>query len=100
MDYPTFHEAWREVKLSQTPEPIGPEDDPTARLLGRLTIGSTDFHLELFAVHEIDHEQRGVLPPDESYYEAVADAIGGTGPFETLTINGRTYVLVISPFCT
>ena len=95
--------AWRNA---------GDETDPRARLLATLQVdcspvGSVLLHLEAVAVDETPHARGKQSPADGSYwtgsdFDAVAGAVGvglEDGPWDTLTIRGREYVLIATPFC-
>lgn len=89
--------------------PSGPPEDPNARLLATMqVVGPTghilDLHVEAWAVRVNSN------PDSYSYREQVADSwddslrdiysgVGAEGGWETLTISGREYVIIISPFC-
>ena len=63
-----------------------------------LVINGTFHHLEAIRVTE-DEEGRQLAASTD--FEDTIDAlytIGGDGPFDTVTIRGGTYVLVVVPF--
>ena len=63
-----------------------------------LVINGTFHHLEAIRVIEDEDGRQHAAAPD---FEDSIDAmftIGGDGPFETVTIRGETYVLVVIPF--
>ncbi len=63
-----------------------------------LVVNGTFHHLE--AIRVIDDEdgmQRVAAPDLEPTFDAMYE-IGGEGPFDTVTIRGETYVLVVTPF--
>jgi len=63
-----------------------------------LVINGTSHHLEAIRVIEDqDGRQRAAAPDFEDSIDAMF-TIGGDGPFETVTIRGETYVLVVIPF--
>lgn len=82
-------------------ENIGNDDAPEARLLAHIEINGMSLHLEAIEV-EIDDDdyQVAVDPAWEDTFQAHYSAFGGDGAFTTTTINGRTYALFASPFCT
>jgi hypothetical protein len=84
-------------------DPVGPPEDPTARLLLTLSVGHCSLHLEAWALADRgeDGEDDGIqqLVVLADALDDLANAVGATGPFETHEINGRGYVLVASPFC-
>jgi hypothetical protein len=63
-----------------------------------LVINGTFHHLEAIRVIEDeDGGQRAASPDFEDSIDALF-TIGGDGPFDTVTIRGETYVLVVIPF--
>lgn len=92
-----FLRLWDAAQLTQEPRPVGPERDRTAYLMGTLTLGGINFHVELYAVTYTDDEQIGALPDDQWAFDDVNHAFGG-GAFDTIEINGREYAMIISPY--
>lgn len=105
------------IRLSNTPSaalivcgdielnPIG-EGDPLTRLLGQLTIAGVGFHVEAIEVHTIDNLAPGYIPSGEQCArdESLQDNLDGLfahaepdGPFDTVEIDGRDYVIAITP---
>jgi 6-phosphofructokinase len=69
-----------------------------SHLLAILVISGTFHHLEAIRVIEDeDGRQRAASPDLEDTLDALF-TIGGDGPFDTVTIRGETYVLVVIPF--
>lgn len=63
-----------------------------------LVINGTFHHLEAIRVIEDeDGRQRAASPDFEGSIDAMF-TIGGDGPFDTVTVHGETYVLVVIPF--
>jgi hypothetical protein len=63
-----------------------------------LVINGTFHHLEAIRIIEDEDGGQHAASPD---FEDTVDAlftIGGDGPFDTVTIRGETYVLVVIPF--
>lgn len=63
-----------------------------------LVINGTFHHLEAIRVIE---DEDGIQRAASTDFEESLDAmyqIGGEGPFDTVTIRGGTYVLVVIPF--
>jgi 6-phosphofructokinase len=63
-----------------------------------LVINGTFHHLEAIRVIEDEDGRQHAAAPD---FEDSIDAmftIGGDGPFDTVTIRGEPYVLVVIPF--
>jgi len=70
----------------------------THHLTTILVINGTFHHLEAIRVVEDEDGCQHATSPD---FEDSIDAlftIGGDGPFDTVTIRGDTYVLVVIPF--
>ena len=81
-----------------------PDDDwmnggaDTNHLTTILVVNGTFHHLEAIRVIEDEDGRQHAASPD---FEDSIDAmitIGGDGPFDTVTIRGETYVLVVIPF--
>ena len=77
-------------------ESTGDEEDPSARILLRenVSINGTGFHLEGWAVDDEGYALYG-----EDDLSQIAAGVGADGPFETVTIRGREYALVMTPHC-
>jgi hypothetical protein len=73
--------------------------DPTSRLLGTLYINATAFHVMAYAVHETDEGLQEFVGDFVDEPEAVYTALAGDGAWQTIMIDGREYVLVITPHC-
>jgi len=74
------------------------DNDDRSRLLATLQLDDVNFHVEAYEATEGDGVQQfkgayGDTP------EKVYEAIGCDGPWYTVTIDGREYVLIITPFC-
>jgi 6-phosphofructokinase len=70
----------------------------TNHLTTILVINGTFHHLEAIRIIEDEDGRQHAASP---YFEDSIDAlftIGGDGPFDTVTIRGETYVLVVIPF--
>ena len=74
------------------PDEPGGED---AQLLGTVTIGQTPFHVLALQVEDDDKVQTA-LQRDEDLAAAM-EALGDQSPYETVEIDGRAYVLLLSP---
>jgi hypothetical protein len=73
----------------------GVDDD---HLTAMLVINGTFHHLEAIRVIEDDDgRQRAALPEFEEIVDAMFQ-IGGDGPFDTVSVKGDSYVLVVIPF--
>lgn len=62
-----------------------------------ISISGTMMHLEAIQVHQVNDVQEAVNPEfaDDLTYIGL---FGNEGTFETTEINGKTYVLVATPF--
>lgn len=85
---------WQAVGLA-----LGDGAKSRCHLLTTIRIGGADHHLEAIQVTEVDGEQSGV-DGSETLLEDLAmfEADTGDGPFETVSIEGRIYVLCLTPF--
>jgi hypothetical protein len=73
----------------------GVDDD---HLTAILVINGTFHHLEAIRVIEdADGHQRAASPAFEESLDALY-ALGGDGPFDTVTIRDASYVLAVIPF--
>lgn len=88
-----------DLKFEIDLEPGGPDDDPTAYLIGHIQLGTLELHVEAIAVRLDDfecqvaeHEER---EDDLSDLYTLAKV---NSPFETTTITGREYVIFCTPF--
>lgn len=82
--------AWR---------PLDGLEDPLSGLAGpTVTINGLSMHMEAWQVFTTDH---GHVPVDawEYEYASLCDAVHADGPFQTLKIGEREYVIVLSPHC-
>lgn len=73
-------------------------DDDNNHLTTILVINGTFHHLEAIRVIEDEDGRQHAASPD---FEDSIDAMftmGGDGPFDTVTIHGLEYVLVLIPF--
>lgn len=67
-----------------------------AQLYGTVQIGQVPFHVMALQVTSGDDEPQVALQRDEDLASAM-EALGDQGPYETVEIDGRCYVLLISP---
>ena len=73
-------------------------DDNADHLTTILVINGTFHHLEAIRICEDeDARQHAADPAFEETIEAMYQ-IGGEGPFDTVSIKGDSYVLVVIPF--
>lgn len=73
-----------------------PRDPNDGRLSGMLGINGTHFHVEALPVTRMHGYQVGADPLSESRLEGLIAEFNVPG-FETVRINDRDYVLVITP---
>ena len=73
-----------------------PRDPHGGRLSGMLGINGTHFHVEALPVTRMHGYQVGADPLSESRLEGLIAEFNVPG-FETVRINDRDYVLVITP---
>src|SRR5436853_264666 len=90
--------------------PCGSDDNPNARLIGHVRILGADFHVNAEQVEDSEEVvevsqgrkitgtiQRAVIKPEsDTYVPEISALVDGAG--ETVSIDGRDYLLVISPF--
>jgi hypothetical protein len=74
----------------------GGDDDH--HLTAILVINGTFHHLEAILVTESEDDPQVAASPAFEDSLAAMYQIGGDGPFDTVTIRGKTYVLVVVPF--
>ncbi len=63
-----------------------------------LVINGTFHHLEAIRVLDDDDGHQHATSPDFADSIDVLYALGGDGPFDSVTIHGASYVLVVIPF--
>jgi hypothetical protein len=86
------------VVVLTIPDTAWREDLNGDRLLAILVINGTFHHLEAIRVIEDDDGiQQAASEELVETFEAMY-AIGGEGPFDTVTMRGDEYVLVVTPF--
>lgn len=71
---------------------------PTAWLHTVLTINGVDHHLEAIAVTDDGEKQRAETAELDEQLELYAEAASANRPFDTVRLDGRDYVLVLTPF--
>lgn len=84
---------WRAVGLS-----LGNGAHSRCHLNATVQIAGADHHLEAIEVTEIEGQQTGINGAEDRFEALLAFRDGGDGPFETVSIEGRTYVLSMIPF--
>lgn len=118
-DYKLFNEdpilaakAIKELEAGTTNLELGsvnwsPIVKDRSHLMGVVYLDRVPFHAEAMEVMEVPlneqeglgQSQRGVGPAAEEAFNFLEDYIDGMdGPFRTITIQGRSYVLVLTPF--
>lgn len=81
-------------------EPTGPDSDPESRLLACLVIGGCRMHLEAYEVRIDKHNTQVAANSLFDNNVSSAYCVGEPDkPFETIDINGKTYILVATPYC-
>jgi len=92
----TEHARVRDLSIPDDDWMNGGED--RRHLTTILVINGTFHHLEAIRVIEgTDRRQHAASPDFESCIDGMF-LIGGNGPFDTVTIRGESYVLVVIPF--
>ena len=84
------------IRWERNLEPVGPAERPEGHLLGTLLIASVPHHVEAFEVEERGGCQESCLSDRETSFAELSDI--AQGPMQTVTIAGRPYVLLITPF--
>jgi hypothetical protein len=84
------------IRWERDLEPVGPADRPKGHLLGTLLIGRIHHHVEAFEVEERDGCQESRLPERETHFAELSEI--AQGAMRTVTIAGRPYVLLVTPF--
>jgi hypothetical protein len=82
--------------------PIGPDNNPAARLFGTVRILDQEFYVNAEEVVDVDDPedsdsviQEAFLGEGETYVEDIQAFCEGAG--ETVKIDGREYLLAITP---
>jgi hypothetical protein len=88
----------RRVVVLTIPEDAWMEDQSGDRLLAILVINGTFHHLEALRVIEDDKGIQKTASDDLAETFDAMYQIGGEGPFDTVTMRGAEYVLVVTPF--
>ncbi len=76
--------------------PVGLVDRPEAHLLGTLRIAGVAHHVEAFEVEDRGGCQESRLPERETSVAELSDI--AQGPMRAVTIAGRSYVPLVTPF--
>lgn len=88
----------RPVVALSVPDDAWMEDRNGDRLLAIVVLNGTFHHLEAIRVIEDDDGIQQAASEDLAETFEAMYAIGGEGPFDTVTLRGGEYVLVITPF--
>ena len=88
----------RPVLALSVPDDAWMEDRNGDRLLAILVLNGTFHHLEAIRVVEDDDGIQQAASEDLAEIVEAMYAIGGEGPFDTVTMRGCEYVLVVTPF--
>ena len=80
-------------------EPTGSDDDLDSRLLLTVCVNGVNHHLEAYAVEVKEDIQVVRDSLFESNYEGMCMASEPDGRYQTTTIKGREYVLLMTPHC-
>jgi hypothetical protein len=88
----------RPVLALSIPDDAWMEDRGGDRLLAILVLNGTFHHLEAIRVVEDDDGIQQVASEDLAETFEAMYTIGGEGPFDTTTVRGAEYVLVVTPF--
>ena len=88
----------RPILSLSIPDDAWMEDRKGDRLLAILVVNGTFHHLEAIRVIENDDGIQQAASEDLSETFEAIYAIGGEGPFDTVTMRGSEYVLVVTPF--
>lgn len=77
------------------------EDKPGRRLLSSLQFNGISHHLEAIEVEydENASTQSAVCLLCDDILTTYREATGADGPFSTVTIDQRTYVIFVTPYC-
>ena len=77
------------------------EERPRSRLLSTLLINGISHHLEALEVvwHESTSTQSAACPFCDEILTSYIEATGAYGPFSTVMIEGRTYAIFVTPYC-
>jgi hypothetical protein len=84
------------IRWERDLEPAGPDDRPEGHRLGTLLIAGVAHHVEAFEVEERNGCQESVLDERETSFTELSEIV--QGPMQTVTIAGRPYVLLVTPF--
>ena len=77
------------------------EERPRTRLLATLLFNGICHHLEAIEVNwpENTSTQSAACPFCDEILTSYVEATGAYGPFSTMAIEGRTYAIFVTPYC-
>ncbi len=84
------------IRWERNLEPVGPADRPEGHRLGTLRIAGVPHHVEAFEVEDRGGCQESRLSERETRFAELSEI--GQGRMRTVTIAGRPYVLLVTPF--
>lgn len=77
----------------------GDESDPANKLTGMVYIKNVMFHVEAvevyYAIQDGEEYQESMQDASDNYFDEIMNIV--QGPAATITIDGREYVLFITP---
>ena len=74
-------------------------DEIGSRLITTLVVNGWPMHLEAIEVSIGGGRLQQASGATDETFAAVHSAVGADGPWETLSIGGREYVLIGTPYC-
>lgn len=73
------------------------DGNPWTKFIGTVEIAGVPHHLEAWQVYLNSEGIQQAVDPDECWYDLIADnMIEGAG--RTVTIDGREYIMVLTPY--
>lgn len=84
------------IRWERDLKPVGPAEWSDGHLLGTLLIAGVPLHVEAFEVKEREGCQESVLADSETSFGELSEI--AQGPMRTVTIAGRAYVMLVTPF--
>jgi hypothetical protein len=96
-----FMEPYPAMRIPESAfTPCSDSTDPHARCLAWVQINGMNCHVEAIAVYVDANDIQNATDPEwQSALEQVYEAVGGDGGWQTITMFGREYVLILTPFC-
>lgn len=89
------------VGMTNPPRPCAdPEGDDSDVLLATLTVGGVDVHLWFYALEEgADDEPQVAAAGVGDDFEKASDWNQPDGPYQTIELGGRHYVMFAAAYC-